>query len=485
MRFGMLVAVALVGCAHGKPNNGDVDAAPDTPVVVDSGCGALPCQAIYVAPSGSDTAAGTKDAPVQTIAAGLAKAAAAAPAEAVFVQAGSYAEALVVPSGVTIYGGFDASWNRAGSAATEITGASPAVTFQAITATSGLDHVTVKSTDASQPGESSIAVLVTGSSMMVELRTVTLLPGNGAPGKDGGNGVAAAGGAAGSDGHPGVEHSTAFLCNNNPLPAAGAGGTSTCGRAGGAGGAPGVGSGTGATGAPGAGGTPGGVGGATTKPGTAGTPGVNGTPGMLGSGGMETGVFAGAVYMPSDGGNGTAGGNANGGGGGGGGGGGTNNCDSSGSSGGGGGGGGCGASPATGGTGGGGSFGLVAVDSHVNVTASMITAGAGGAGGRGGQGGAGGIGGAGGAGGPYGGSNDQDDGGNGAGGGKGGDGGNGGHGGGGGGGPSAGVVCVGTATISLLQGTMPAGGTGGAAGASSGNPGAPGLSTRSIGCSFF
>jgi len=481
----MLVAVVLVGCAHGKPNNDGVDAAPDTPVVVDSGCGMLPCQAIYVAPSGSDTAAGTKDAPVQTISAGITKAAAAVPAEAVVVQAGSYAETLVVPSGVMIYGGFDASWSRAASATTEITGASPAVTFQAITATSGLDHVTVKSADAAQPGESSIAVVVMGSSMMVELRTVTLLPGNGAPGKDGGNGTAGAGGADGIIGQKGVEHSGSFGCSNNTLPVPGAGGTSTCGRAGGAGGAPGVGSGAGATGAPGAGGTPGGVGGATTKPGTAGTPGANGTPGMLGSGGMETGVFAGAVYMPSNGGNATAGGNANGGGGGGGGGGGTNNCDSSGSSGGGGGGGGCGATPGTAGTGGGGSFGLVAIDSHVNLTASMITAGTGGAGGKGGQGGQGGLGGAGGLGGPYGGSNDQDDGGNGAAGGKGGDGGTGGHGGGGGGGPSAAVVCVGTGTISLLQSPMLTGGTGGAAGASPGNPGAPGLSTRSIGCSFF
>jgi len=144
----MLVAAVLVGCAHGSHNSGDVDAAPDTPILVDSGCGALPCEAIYVAPSGSDAAAGTKDAPVMTIAAGIAKAAAAAPALAVFVQAGSYSEALTVPSGVMIYGGFDASWSRAGSATTEITGASPAVTFQSITATSG---ERIPSADRSKP----------------------------------------------------------------------------------------------------------------------------------------------------------------------------------------------------------------------------------------------------------------------------------------------------------------------------------------------
>jgi hypothetical protein len=182
MRFALLVAVVLVGCAHGNPTtNGDVDATPDTPTSTGPDCGALPCNAIYVAPSGNDAGAGTKEAPVLTIMAGIAKAAAARPIEAVFVQAGSYAEAIEVASGVTIYGGFDATWNRADSATTEITGLSPAVAFRSNTSPSGLDHVTVKSTDAVQPGSSSIAVLVTGS-MKVELRGVTLLPGNGAKG---------------------------------------------------------------------------------------------------------------------------------------------------------------------------------------------------------------------------------------------------------------------------------------------------------------
>jgi hypothetical protein len=484
MRFAVLVAVALVACAHGNPGNGgDVDAAPDTPPPPDSACGSLPCDAIYVASSGSDTAAGTKDAPVLTIGAGIAKAAAASPVGAVFVQAGSYAEALDVPSGVTIYGGFDASWSRADAATTEIVGLSPAVAFRSIAAPSGLDQVTVKSTDAVQPGSSSIAVLVTGS-MKVELRGVTLLPGNGATGFDGLSGAAAAGGTVGTAGKPGVERSSAIGCDEGALPAGGPGGNSACGRGGGLGGGPGVGDGAGGAGAPGVVGTPGGAGGTSGKAGSVGADGANGTPGTLGGGGAEAGMFAAALYMPSNGGNGTAGGNANGGGGGGGGGGGTNNCDSSGSSGGGGGGGGCGGGAATGGTGGGGSFGLVAVDSYVSLSASTITAGLGGGGGRGGTGGTGGTGGAGGGGGPYGGSNDQDDGGNGAAGGRGGNGGGGGHGGGGGGGPSAAVVCSGTAPVLTPQSTLNKG-TGGAGGASPGNPGAPGLATVSIACSFF
>src|SRR4051794_30887245 len=120
MRAGLLVAIVLVGCAHGNGDKGDVDAAPDTPPMPDAGCESLPC-GIYVAPSGLDAAAGTTKAkPVQTLAAGIKKAAAASPVLAVFVQAGSYAEAIEVPSGVTIYGGFDTSWNRVDSATTEI-----------------------------------------------------------------------------------------------------------------------------------------------------------------------------------------------------------------------------------------------------------------------------------------------------------------------------------------------------------------------------
>jgi len=479
MRAGVIIAVALAaGCSHGN-NHDAVDAAPDT--VVDP-CAGLPCPAIYVASGGDDAAAGTRDAPARTIGAGVAKAANGSLA-AVFVQAGSYAEAIAMRSGVTIYGGFDASWNRGDAPVTEIVAASPAVVFDALTARTGLDHVTVKSADAAQPGASSIAVLITGSTM-VELARVTLLPGAGANGRDGGDGSNGGAGSPGTDGHPGVEHSTFPGCDNNALPAGGIGGASSCGRTGGDGGRSGVANNAGGAGGAAAGGTPGGPGGASSRAGTAGGVGANGAPGAPGSGGAEVGTIMAGVYLPADGGNGVWGGHANGGGGGGGGGGGTNLCASSGSSGGGGGGGGCGGTAGTAGTGGGSSLGLVAIGSHVVVTGSTITAGRGGDGGRGGRGGAGGAGGAGGNGGPYGGGNDQDDGGNGAAGGRGGTGGTAGAGGGGGGGPSAAIFCGGATTLTVPQSTL-TGGTGGAGGASPGSPGASGLSTRTIGCSLF
>src|SRR5215510_5290496 len=439
MRAGVLVAVALVGCAHGS-NNNDVDAAPDTAAV--DPCGGLPCQAIYVAPSGADAAAGTKDAPARTIGAGIAKAAEGS-IGAVFVQAGSYAEALAMRSGVTVYGGFDARWNRGDAATTEITAPSPAVKFDALAAATGLDHVTVKTADAAQPGASSIAVLVTGSAM-VQLTSVKLLSGAGANGTDGSDGGNGGTGLPGQVGGKGVEHSDTFGCDNDTLPVGGLGGGSSCGRTGGVGGAPGVGNGSGVNGGVGAGGTSGGAGGASTKPGAAGAVGANGAAGMLGASGAEAGMFVAGVYIPANGGNGGGGG-------------GTNLCDSSGSSGGGGGGGGCGGGAGTAGTGGGGSFGVVAIDSHVVVKASTVTAGNGGAGGRGGSGGAGGAGAAGGNGGLYGGSSSQDDGGNGAAGGGGGNGGHGGGGGGGGGGPSAALVCAGSGTITIPQSTLTSG----------------------------
>ncbi|HEX7836871.1 MAG TPA: hypothetical protein VF469_05375, partial [Kofleriaceae bacterium] len=116
MRAGVLIAVALAGCGFGSKHS-DVDAAvPDTATV--DPCGGLPCQAIYVAPSGDDAAAGTKDAPARTLGAGIAKAAEGS-IGAVFVQAGAYAEALAMRSGVTVYGGFDASWSRSDAAITE------------------------------------------------------------------------------------------------------------------------------------------------------------------------------------------------------------------------------------------------------------------------------------------------------------------------------------------------------------------------------
>src|SRR5512141_2173194 len=133
MRRALFLA-ALAACAHGS-TGAAVDAhdgsgsntTPDAPT-----CNGLPCTAIYVAPTGNDSADGSMATPVKTITAGIAKASAASPKAAVFVQAGTYAEAVAMKPGVGVYGGFDTSWTRGGSAITTIGGASPEITFDQI-----------------------------------------------------------------------------------------------------------------------------------------------------------------------------------------------------------------------------------------------------------------------------------------------------------------------------------------------------------------
>ncbi len=455
-RFAVLAALALSACAgaaSGDPDaggggGGGVDAADDPGCTGDCPGG----QSFYVdGQNGQDSNPGTKEAPLATIAAGIAKAAAVSPPATVRVAKGSYAETLTLSDGVSMFGGYDASadWGRDVAAnTTEITGDDHVVTASGFTSKTYLDGFTITSAAATAPGASSTALAIVGCSD-VEVRGVTVVAGDGAAGVDGGSGMTGGIGSAGKIGVKGCEDSSG-LCSSCSRPSGGAGGQSACGQTGGTGGKPGKGSDAGNTGGVGISGTPGGPGGSSTHNGTVGQPGASGPGGSDGNGGVNLGVFDGAgVYTPTGGEDGMDGQPGNGGGGGGGGGGGTSYCDSYGSSGGGGGGGGCGGGGGLAGGGGGGSFGVIVIDSKVVFTGCDIAAGNGGAGGAGGGGGMGGGGGSPGAGGPYGGSGEQDDGGNGAAGGRGGDGGTGGAGGGGGGGPSAAIVCLGSSNVTI------------------------------------
>jgi hypothetical protein len=476
------VVLAVVGCAGARSGDGDPIVA-DAPVDARD-CSDLPCEAIYVAPAGSDSGAGTKESPLRTIGAGIVRASLGGVPKAVFVRAGMYTETIVMSPGVSVYGGFDEAWKRNPAVTTELVGSAPVVLFDSITVPTALDRLTVRSHDAMGPGASSYAVVVKAS-RDVELRDVTIEAGAGAPGTDGFDGAAGApDGADGIGGQPGCENSGGF-CASCSRPQGGEGGYSFCGRTGGRGGNAGHSSNGGSPGAGGIGGSAGGAGApGESANGYPGAFGVGGSAGLPGSGGASMGVFSDGVYNPAHGSDGASGGDGAGGGGGGGGGGGTTDCDSFGSSGGGGGGGGCGGGGGTAGTGGGGSFGVIAFDSSVVVRSSMVVTSQGGVGGRGGRGGLGTAGGAGGEGGPDGGDSEQDDGGFGARGGGGGDGGNGGHGGGGGGGPSAPLVCVGSATITIPQSTLVPG-LGGFGGTSLGISGARGTSSNALGCTFF
>ncbi|HEU4612699.1 MAG TPA: hypothetical protein VFS15_11505, partial [Kofleriaceae bacterium] len=376
---------------------------PD-PAFEDSNCDGIDGdrqRAIFVSPAGVNTATCGLDYndPCQTIAFGISRAAATGRPH-VYLQAGTYSEAVTMANGISVFGGYNFNWKRrpyseTGHNAT-ITAGIPAVRFNAITQPTRLDNLVVRSANATAAGTSSTAILVT-SSQQIELRNVLVQPGSGAAGTNGSNGNVGAIGGPGGQGTPGCEDSS-FTCTSCSRPAGGTAGTSQCSRPGGVGGKPGHGgdggddggNGTVAVscpGGPGCGGKGAECGGSRSCGGKVGLDGASGAAGGNGMAGGSFGLFSGSTYIAANGGTGATGNPGNGGGGGGGGGGGDTDCDSYGSSGGGGGGGGCGGTAGTGGTGGGGSFGIVALDSQLTINTSIVTAGAGGTGGAGGSGG--------------------------------------------------------------------------------------------------
>src|SRR5690606_5575084 len=107
MRSLGLAAAVLAACASGKSESVDAgDPITDAAPPIDSACGALPCDAIYVERSGVDSAPGTRAAPMKTISAAIAKAAGMATPHAVFVKSGVYPEPVTMMAGVDVYGGF-------------------------------------------------------------------------------------------------------------------------------------------------------------------------------------------------------------------------------------------------------------------------------------------------------------------------------------------------------------------------------------------
>ncbi|MBK9071122.1 MAG: hypothetical protein IPL79_09000 [Myxococcales bacterium] len=475
-----IIVFATVGCATGAVGAEGLDAtdAP-APVHAPADCEGLPCDAVYVdALHGDDAAAGTRDAPKRSIQWGIAVA--ALQGKVVFVRAGDYHGAVIMESGVDVYGGFDVSWQRGGDATarTLLIGASPAVLFEDLALPTLLDGISVRSLNATAPGASSIGIAI--SSAQARLRDVNVIAGRGADGRAGAAGAQGTAGGMGGKGKPGCEHSGSPVCGFCLQPTGGLGGASSCGRKGGVGGWPAVGSSSGGSGGNGLVATVGGVGGAYSGNGGSGRHGAAGADGVGGIAGAAIGTFSAWQYVPARGGNGGQGNPGHGGGGGGGGGGGDYLCDSFGSSGGGGGGGGCAGTGGVGGGGGGGSFGIVISEAEVWMDRVSIAAHDGGKGGNGGVAGTGGAGGQGGAGGVYGGSSSQDDAGMGGAGGRGGNGGRGGHGGGGGGGPSVALACLANALLTPHQLVLAAGsgGVGGDAylGAAAGQSGFVGQS---------
>ncbi len=403
--------------------------------------------AIFVAPTGSDTASGSVESPVRTLVKAVTLASAAK--KDVYVCNGSYAESVVVANvAVGIYGGYDCAngWARGNDRATIAPTSGIPLTIRDVT-TMTVDRIALHAADAVDPSASSIGAFVSNAHD-VQLAHVTATAGRGADGETPATPASLA--QTASSGSPGRSLAAATCTRNDPnLPSAcsahGAGGFAiapppACEGAGGAGGD----GGNVLLGIPNAVGVPGaplGVGGVNH-----GANGGDGLPGSIGvAGSIGVGTITAAGYVASNkGADGSDG--ASGGGGAGGIGGLSQYLDSTstsfnaGGGGGQGGNGGCGGVAAKGAGAGGASVGVLLFSSDVKLRNSSIHTSAGGKGGRsvagarGQFGGYGGNGGNGTHGGRWGNDGDAEKGGN------GGNGGNGGTGGAGAGGPSVGIL---------------------------------------------
>ncbi|KYG02171.1 hypothetical protein BE21_55260 [Sorangium cellulosum] len=455
---------------------------------VDDACG------VFVASTGDDGNAGTRDEPVATLAEALRRAADKKGTSA-YACAETFEEAVEFPAGTKLFGGLDCAngWRWIGDTAkTVVAPGEEAIALKVMQgeATVRIEDVSVHAADARTPGASSIAVLVDGAE--AELVRCELIAGNGAVGAEGEDAPSevpaqASPGNAGTDACSDLDTSGApdetlpggaqveSVCGGDALSIGGEGGDGRVNNGG-----------DGATSQSIAETARGGVGEtvagtwdcAGDEPNGRGDDGVSGAAGQAGPAASGLGTLSSSGYAGVSGEAGKAGQPGQGGGGGGGAKGGAAICPGgvrgAGASGGSGGAGGCGGLPGQGGGAGGASIALASVAGKVTLKDCVLKAGNGGKGGVGGDlqpGGAGGVGGVGGMG--VGISKNACDG------GKGGQGGPGGPGGGGLGGPSLAIAYRGETVrqegqTTLMPGTAGAGGPGGSSNVAE-NAGADGV----------
>ena len=487
---GTLALVAASSCAASTDDRaGCLSVDEPDPDNKDDNCDGIDgdvSQAVFVATIGNDLAAGTRDAPLRTVRAGIEKAAQLKLSQ-VLIANGAYAESktLTVSAGVGLYGGYDAAsaWSRAAtegvaSSGTTLSGPDVALQISGVADPVAIGRISLSSADGDAAAGSSIALRIVDSKDVKLFDATVIAAGRGGSGANGGDGE------PGDDGKPGLPGSGGAVDNQaSPGGGGGAGDNLSCPDArGGVGGKGGQ--------SPGFAGLKGGdsnlgeLGGAGASTGSC-------SPSSAKSGGQITvdadsgatgkGAASGVVdlktyaFTPADGASGEDGKTGAGGGGGGGSSGQTGLAciDGSGNGGGGGGAGGCGGKKGNGGRGGGASIAVVLVRSGLSLAGVQLITAAAGSGGAGGVGGAGGTGGLGGNGATTG-AGEIGNGGN-DGGGQ--HGGVGGAGGGGAGGPSVGVWLVGSqrpAEDHVIYTIGPAG-RGGASSAA-GGAGADGIS---------
>src|SRR6478609_8813242 len=323
--------------------------------------------AVFVAPNGKDSAAGTKRAPLLTLSKAIEL---AAGSKLVLVCDGTFDEHVTIATGARIYGGFKcADWSpEDGAPLFKPSSPGPALKVDAVTEPLLFTRLNFEVGDATSVGETALTALV-NASPSVTFDSVTLKAGKGKAG------------AAGT--LTPFTFPDASSLNGNPETTAGVGGASkTCGcqaslsTTGGLGGAPVAGGQNGSKGFPDLGG---GLGGdplaGDCSAGSGGKKGANAPATASGNGATNPGSASTSGWSPASGADGASGSPGQGGGGG-------ASLNASGH-GGGGGCGGCGGNGATAGKGGGASIALLLLNSSVLLQASTLTTSDAGDGGRG------------------------------------------------------------------------------------------------------
>jgi hypothetical protein len=140
--------------------------------------------AVFVSPGGSDTAAGTQDAPFVTLT--KAVEAASASDKRVLVCSGTYNEHVSIAAGASIYGGFNCTdWSSETTKPLfKPTSAGPALKVDGVTDAVLIDSVSFEVGDAVSAGETALTAMVNASSG-VTLRGVSLTAGKGKAGANG------------------------------------------------------------------------------------------------------------------------------------------------------------------------------------------------------------------------------------------------------------------------------------------------------------
>jgi hypothetical protein len=232
-----------------------VEAGPDAPMLScdttkdpkdDPGC-VDDRVGIFVSAQGSAGNAGTKEAPVQTIAQALAL---TTTLKRIYVCAGTYAEDVALGAtadGVSIYGGFACSdWSYTGNNVTFGNG-SIALTISGTTKPLSIEDVKIQAADGAGTNASSIAALVANASGAVTFARVSFNAGKGVDGGDGGatsnySGSAPTGNnASGNAG--GALQQCAGTCTDTMVSTGGQGGAGGGAPSGGSAGAPALGGG--------------------------------------------------------------------------------------------------------------------------------------------------------------------------------------------------------------------------------------------------